>query len=310
MNTRAKKIGFLAAGAVVLVLVFSLSRNGSATQNEVAKLPDVPDTGSATSTSPRILISPKDIQQGEPAKIVVEGVGTSTVTSLTLSGKKLDTFILDNRPTAVVGIDLKKPDGAYPLVATLSSGEKLEAELLVGKRYIAEAPLGIPEKLGGNTTAGQERLLASLARDNAVLNSVPTTKEVLWKGKFRYPVDNPVVTDTYGYSRLTVATTISHKGTDFRAPIGTPVYAMNSGIVRIARNFTAYGNAVIIDHGFGIQTMYMHMSELDVKEGDRVEKGGLLGKSGDTGYAEGPHLHISVKIGGISIDPEAFLRIF
>jgi murein DD-endopeptidase MepM/ murein hydrolase activator NlpD len=308
MKRTTKKLVLAALGIFVLIFIISLTE--SKTKSDITQAPYIPDTREENVVEPHIAISPEAIQQGEPAKIVVEGVGTSTVTSLTLSGKKLDTFVLDNKPTAVVGIDLKKPDGTYPLVATLSNGEKLDAKLVVGKRYIAEAPLGIPEKLGGNTSAGQERLLTSLARDNAVLNSVPTTKEVLWKGKFRYPVDNPVVTDTYGYSRLTVATTISHKGTDFRAPTGTPVYAMNSGIVRIARNFTAYGNAVIIDHGFGIQTMYMHMSELDVKEGDRVEKGGLLGMSGDTGYAEGPHLHISVKIGGISIDPEAFLKLF
>lgn len=303
-----KKLVLAAIGITALVLV--LGRAADFPRNQMASLPNLPDTGITTTTTPHIAISPKNLQQGEPAKIVVEGVGTLRVTSLTFEGKKVDVFMLDGKPTAVIGIDLNKKNGSYPLVVTLEDGRTLKQDLVIGKRVITQAPLGIPDKLGGNTSAGQQRLTSSLSKDNAVLAAVPSTKEVLWKGKFEYPVKNPVVTDTYGYTRLTVATTISHKGTDFRAPIGTPVYAMNSGIVRIARNFTAYGNAVVIDHGYGVQTLYMHMSELSVREGDRVEKGQLLGKSGDTGYVQGPHLHLSVKVGGISIDPEKFLEIF
>lgn len=279
----------------------------------------VPNTGTdtaplATSTSPTsspgISIAPAHILQGDPVEIEVHGVATSSLKLLTYNGKRLAVFDDAGTPSAAVGIDLNAKTGSYPIVATLANGSTLEANLVIGVREKPEAPLGIPDSLGGNTPEAATNLVNQLARDNAVLNSVPTVAEKLWEGRFIYPVTNPVVTDVYGYTRDTVNTSISHKGTDFHAPPGTPVMAMNSGVVRVAQSFTAYGNTVIIDHGYGIQTLYMHMSELDVEAGDRVEKGQIIGKSGETGYAEGPHLHISVKINSISIDPEKFLKLF
>jgi len=312
----------------LLILIPLIIIVGYITREQLKQNAGIPDTGlgdtsamtatSSTATAdiaatdaipaPSISILPAEILQGDPAEIVVNA--TSSVVSLTYNGKPLNTFDQNGKASAVVGIDLKAPSGSYPVVAKLSDGTTLRTNLVVGKRVIAVAPLGIPASLGGNTVQAANNLVTQLAKDNVVLNSVPTVMQKLWSGKFGYPVADPVVTDTYGYTRDTVNTTISHKGTDFHAPPGTPVMAMNSGTVRIAQFFTAYGNTVVIDHGFGIQTLYMHMSELDVKVGDTVTKGQVIGKSGETGYAEGPHLHISVKIGGISIDPEKFLKLF
>jgi murein DD-endopeptidase MepM/ murein hydrolase activator NlpD len=123
-------------------------------------------------------------------------------------------------------------------------------------------------------------------------------------------LNNIFITDDYGYDRKTVEQTIVHKGTDFRAQVGTEVKAMNRGVIRIARTFTVYGNTVVVDHGQGIQTLYMHLSKLNVKEGDTVEIGQVVGLSGNTGYADAAHLHISVKINGLSIDPMTFIRFF
>jgi murein DD-endopeptidase MepM/ murein hydrolase activator NlpD len=132
----------------------------------------------------------------------------------------------------------------------------------------------------------------------------------LWSRAFQYPLKTVFITDDYGYSRNTVNQTITHKGTDFRAVVGTDALAMNDGTIRIARTFTVYGNTVVIDHGIGVQSLYMHLSKLNVKEGERVKRGQIIGQSGDTGYVEAPHLHISIKINGISIDPVTFLKFF
>lgn len=118
------------------------------------------------------------------------------------------------------------------------------------------------------------------------------------------------VTDKYGYSRVTGGSSLNHKGVDLRAPLGTPVYAMNDGVVRFTSTMRNYGKTIAIDHGNGILTIYMHLSEIGVKEGQTVKKGELLGKSGDTGYVFGPHLHLTVRINGISIDPMKFMELF
>ena len=127
---------------------------------------------------------------------------------------------------------------------------------------------------------------------------------------FIYPIKNPVVTDPYGYTRLTGAYTISHLGTDFKADEGTEVYSMNSGVVVFASTTIVYGKMVVIDHGLGLQSLYLHLSNITVKKGQLVDVGQILGQSGQTGYAAMPHLHISIKIGGVSIDPIKFLDLF
>lgn len=262
-------------------------------------------------TEPAISVSPEIVQQGEPVLVAVEGVpDVSSVAAISFDGTPLGIFLHDGTPSALVGIDLTLPSGLYPITATLSDGQTLEYELVVGKRVIVRSPLGIPAKLGGNTPEGEQRVITSLAKENAVLANVLSDTEAFWSGKFVLPISEPVVvTDTYGYTRLTGASTISHKGTDFRAAVGTPVVAMNSGVVRVAREFVVYGKTVVIDHGLGLQTLYMHLSEIDVKEGDTVATGERVGTSGKTGYAESPHLHLSVKIGGISIDPMKFIEL-
>ena len=170
--------------------------------------------------------------------------------------------------------------------------------------------MGIPESLGGNTKAAGKDLVNNLASENFIISNLQSASSTLWSKAFVAPLKTLVVTDPYGYNRNTVGYSILHKGTDFRAATGTEVFAMNAGVVKVSRLFTVYGNTIIIDHGNGIMTLYMHLSKLNVREGDRVKTGQLIGLSGKTGYAEAAHLHVSIKVGGISIDPVKFLKFF
>jgi murein DD-endopeptidase MepM/ murein hydrolase activator NlpD len=94
-----------------------------------------------------------------------------------------------------------------------------------------------------------------------------------------------------------------HQGTDYRAPAGSPVLAMNNGRVVLARNLFFEGGCVVIDHGQGLLTLYMHLSKFGVKEGDTVHRGQRVGSSGATGRVTGPHLHVSVRWEGSYLDP-------
>lgn len=258
-----------------------------------------------------IIASPATFRQGDPALVTINGLATTTVSSLTFNGKRVGVFNYGGRASALIGIDLRMNPGTYSLVANLSDGTRLEDEFIISPREIVQAPLGIPEKLGGNTTESEKELISTLIQEGALISAVPSADTKLWDGPFRPPLNPPIViTDTYGYSRITGASSISHKGTDYRAEVGTPVYAMNSGIVQFTRNLRNYGNTIIIDHGLGLHTIYMHLSEIGVRLGEEVEKGDIIGKTGDTGYVFGPHLHLTVRIGGISIDPERFLGLF
>ena len=100
-----------------------------------------------------------------------------------------------------------------------------------------------------------------------------------------------------------------HKGMDFRAATGTPVRAGNGGVVVLARPLYYEGNCVVIDHGLGLFTLSMHLSRIDVHEGQRVAMGERLGLSGATGRVTGPHLHWAVRWQGSYLDPAKLLRL-
>jgi murein DD-endopeptidase MepM/ murein hydrolase activator NlpD len=136
-----------------------------------------------------------------------------------------------------------------------------------------------------------------------------TSPEPVWIGKFGPPADTEV-SGVFGSARtLNGVKKNQHTGLDFHAAIGTPVHSTNRGKVILARNLYFEGNCVIVDHGNGLTTLYMHLSEFKVKEGESVQKGQLLGLSGGTGRATGPHLHFAVRWQGTYLDPATLLKL-
>lgn len=274
------------------------------------------NVGAVATTTPVVMdlslsITPEKIQQGEPVLININGIfSTSSVESFTLAGRPIVVFLHNGLVTALLGIDLRAVPGTLPLVLRLKDGRQVKKDLVINSRNIIKEPFGIPDKLGGNTPESEKQLISTLVEEAKIVNAIPTGKEKLWIEKFRSPLNGSiVVTSVYGYTRLTGKSTLSHKGTDLEAPVGTPVYASNRGMVMFTDSLRNYGNTIIIDHGLGLQTVYMHLSEIKVVNGQIVERGQLIGISGDTGYVLGPHLHFSVRIWDVSIDPMRFLEI-
>ncbi|MGD8962105.1 MAG: M23 family metallopeptidase [Desulfobacterales bacterium] len=131
----------------------------------------------------------------------------------------------------------------------------------------------------------------------------------LWYGNFIKPLTGNT-TSVFGTQRLFNGELQSyHRGTDLRAKTGTPVYASNSGIVRLAKNLFYSGNIVIVDHGKGIFTNYAHLSNIQVQAGQHVARGDQIGLSGATGRVSGPHLHWGVKINRAYVDPMQFMVV-
>lgn len=266
---------------------------------------------SAQAGSPGIDVFPPSVIQGEPLMISVNGVkDASFVRKITLDTDSLSLFSYKNKPTALAGIDLRKKTGRYEIKVELQNGQIIKKIITVGERKKIEEVFGIPQKLGGNTPASQNFMVSTLSSENKDLADLRTGKKVFWKDKFTYPLAKTVITDNYGYLRKTGTYSIAHKGVDFKAEEGTPVKAINRGVVRAARVYRNYGKTVVVDHGLGLMSFYMHLSKIKVNEGELVLPGQSVGLSGQTGYAERPHLHLSVRIGGVSIDPIKFLGLF
>lgn len=264
----------------------------------------------AYASSAALFVSPSSIIQGEPAEITVQNAALSQVKSISFNGEKLGVFLYQNIPTAFVGVDIHQKSGTYPITATLTSGTILQTNLVVGQRPNIQTAFDIPQTLGGDSTSSAETLVSTLAEENDELLGLYTGTHAFWTNPFKFPLSQITITDPYGYLRDTDGSSIIHKGTDFRAAIGTPVMAMNRGVVRLTKYFRDYGNTIIVDHGLGLMTFYMHLSKINVNVGELVQQGQIIGLSGNTGDAVGPHLHITVRINDISIDPMKFMAFF
>jgi murein DD-endopeptidase MepM/ murein hydrolase activator NlpD len=211
---------------------------------------------------------------------------------------------------ALAGSDVEDPVGPSTLKIEAKQGGSLShLELPIEVHpghYRTEAISVAPRFVEPN--AGQLKSIEADSRlkERAFAVSAPTP---LWHGNFRAPVVSEP-TDSFGVRRTYNGKLAGiHKGMDFRARTGTVVRAGNKGIVVLAQRLYYEGNCVIIDHGLGLYTVSMHLSRIDVREGQHVAMGQRLGLSGATGRVTGPHLHWAVRWEGAYLDPAKLLKL-
>ncbi len=130
-----------------------------------------------------------------------------------------------------------------------------------------------------------------------------------WKGAFLRPVPGDITTPFGLRRRINGRPRNPHGGIDLRGKAGTPVLASNDGAVVLADELFFAGKAVLIDHGWGVYSMYFHLSEVLASEGQLLKKGEVLGKVGSTGRSSGPHLHFGIMIRGARVNPLALLKL-
>jgi murein DD-endopeptidase MepM/ murein hydrolase activator NlpD len=215
---------------------------------------------------------------------------------------------------ALAGVSIETTPGKYsldltgvraatktPLTFTRSFGiaktkyPQIKVELTVEKKFTEPNP------------EQQAQAAEGVKIKQDYLNRVTPDRE--WNGNFKAPAD-AAISDVFGSQRIFNGKAQSpHQGLDFRVPAGTPVLAMNDGTVLLARPLYFEGNFVVIDHGQGLLTLYLHLSEFKVKEGDAVKRGQQIGLSGGTGRATGPHLHVAVRWQGTYLDPARLMQL-
>jgi murein DD-endopeptidase MepM/ murein hydrolase activator NlpD len=214
---------------------------------------------------------------------------------------------------ALAGVTFETAPGSYALELTAerTGGEPLKFsrkfEVERGKYPQIKVELAVEKKF----TEPSPEQLAQIQEDQKTkqdyLNRVTPDRE--WDGNFAAPA-HAEISDVFGSQRIfNGKAQRPHYGLDFRVPTGTPVAAMNEGTVLLARFLYYEGNCVFLDHGQGLLTLYFHLSELKVKEGDLVKRGQEIGLSGGTGRATGPHLHVAVRWQGDYLDPARLMQM-
>jgi hypothetical protein len=209
------------------------------------------------------------------------------------------------------GVSLETRPGEYLL--QLTGSNKGGKEISFQRKLMVERAKypSIAVTVARQFTEPSPDQLQKIKQDKTVKEDVfgKSAAEREWTGKFQPPVEARV-SDVFGTRRTFNGKARSvHQGLDYAVPGGTPVSALNSGTVSLARPLFFEGNCVVLDHGQGLLTLYLHLSELKVKEGDRVEGGQQIGLSGGTGRATGPHLHIAVRWQGVYLNPASLLTL-
>jgi len=212
---------------------------------------------------------------------------------------------------ALAGTSLETKPGTYSLTITAEPEKGMPVSsvkrIRVGAGKYHTIALLIPKKFTEPNAAQVEAINQDKTlKDKAFLQS-STRRE--WSGGFLPPVNAPV-SDVFGTRRtFNGAVESVHKGVDYAVPAGTPVFAVNSGTVILAHPLFFEGNCVVLDHGQGLLTLYLHLSEIGVREGDRIAKGQQIGMSGATGRATGAHLHVAVRWQGMYLNPATLFSL-
>jgi hypothetical protein len=212
---------------------------------------------------------------------------------------------------AIAGVGLNTKPGRYELrltgKATSFTYPVFTYPVLVGAAHYPFSRIKIaPAFVEPPKEAEPVIAAADAAKKQAFAKTDPNP---LWSGPFQRPAEAET-SGVFGTARIVNGKQKSqHKGLDFRASIGTPVHATNSGTVILARPLYFEGNCVMLDHGQGLVTIYMHLSEFKVKEGEKVAAGQLIALSGGTGRSTAPHLHFAVRWRGEYLDPATLLAL-
>jgi murein DD-endopeptidase MepM/ murein hydrolase activator NlpD len=166
----------------------------------------------------------------------------------------------------------------------------------------------VPDKFVEPSAAALKKIAADrIVKDKAFAKSA---SKPAWTGNFRPPLHLAPESDSFGNQRIFNGKLDSvHRGLDYRAKMRTPVAAINSGRVVLAQPLYFEGGCVIIDHGLGLMSLYMHLSKVQVAVGMKVRRGRIIALSGGTGRATGPHLHLGVRWQGSYLDPAKLFQI-
>jgi murein DD-endopeptidase MepM/ murein hydrolase activator NlpD len=276
--------------------------SGSKNSETVPALPSLPDPFVSVD------IAPLPVIQGNTIAVTV-----LTSRDVALSGTFLDWTIpfakQGSAYYALIGIHAMQKQGLFPMTitATDSGGRRTSmttsVQVVAGKFWYETI----------NVTESQQALLAPdivTAERNQLAGVFGAfTPQRYWNGLFTPPT-NGKITSVFGSRRDYVGAEFNkfHEGVDFWGTSGTPVYAPADGVVVLARPLKVRGNAVIIDHGWGVYSGLYHLSQIDVTVGQRVRQGQAVARIGSTGLSTGSHLHWDVRIRNMNVDPLQWTR--
>jgi murein DD-endopeptidase MepM/ murein hydrolase activator NlpD len=246
-------------------------------------------------------VTPPNARQGETLKVT----SGNDVRSARMDGRTIALFPQqDGKCLGLMPVPVLEKPGTYTLEFLDQNGAVVHSTPVAIKDahypkqniVIAKAIAGLKPSPGEQETVGAFRKTVSDAR--------------YWKEPFQAPVPG-CLTSPFGVQRLHNGkpTGDFHAGVDQRGAAGTPIHPVTGGVVKIVRQFNLRGGTVAVDHGQGVESIYLHMSSFVAKEGDHVETNDVLGHIGSTGRSTGPHVHWTLYVNGEPVNPGQWMTL-
>ena len=243
--------------------------------------------------------------QGTAVRVTIPNEPGVKSVEVSWQGKKVPAFRVDDTWTTILGVDLNAKPGERAAAAVLTTADgrtetrDITINVVAGK--FPTSQLSVDERFVDLSKADLERV----GRDNRETNAIYShmTTDIVPDEPFTVPIAGETGKN-FGERRVFNGQPRSpHSGSDLRAATGTPIHVTNRGRVVLAKNLFFTGNTVIVDHGFGIYSIYAHLSQIDVNRGDAVRNGQTIGLAGATGRVTAPHLHWAMRVQGARVDP-------
>jgi len=250
-------------------------------------------------------------QPGDALALTVTAPPDTRTVTVSAFAASWPTYRVDERTwEAILGIDLDRKPGPYDIVVAAEGAQSLTTKrsiTVVAKRFPRRVLKVAPAFV--NPPPDQ---LARIEKDSEFLRTVyaHSSDVPTWLAGLRRPVTEAANSSFGSRSVYNGEARSPHAGTDFLSPSGTPIHAPAAGTVMAARNLYFTGYTVIIDHGLNVYSMLAHLSRLDVREGQTLTQGDIVGLVGATGRVTGPHLHWALRIGTARVDPLSALALF
>ncbi|MDI6602569.1 MAG: peptidoglycan DD-metalloendopeptidase family protein [Patescibacteria group bacterium] len=258
----------------------------------------------------KVSISSLFPQQGDTVVIKIKTDLPPEKVKGSLNSKKINFSKIAGDLIGIVGISAKEKAGKYNLLINFPDGSQYANILNIVERKFPVTELVVTKELEEKGFTPSKIVENITTKENLILKEILSiyTPKAYFDQSFIYPLEKIKDVGAFGNIRKSGEITLQHLGVDLEADIGNSVYAINDGVVRFSQELTTYGKTIIIDHGLGIFSLYLHLDEFKVFEGKTVKRGEIVALSGNTGYSIAPHLHWGVKISGASVDPLRFIK--
>lgn len=255
---------------------------------------------------------PRVVRQGDVTMVFVTGLPDAKAVEGSLAGQPLTFFPYGDGYAALAGIDLEaRPGMATWRVGVMDARDqplKASGRLQIRARKFPVQRLTLPREMVELDAPTLQRVEEESKRLRTLYATI--TPERHWRGRFAKPVGVPDAGEGFGARRIINGQPRApHAGLDYSADAGTPVVGANAGHVALVAEYFFPGRLVVLDHGLGLYTLYFHLERADVSDGDRVERGQIIGRVGASGRATGPHLHFAAHLRQTRIDPALLLQL-